>query len=261
MNNDKIESALAESLLEFLEAAVHTVLKGRNVYNPSLFDNRRLYGITVSQCRHPDVCSYIGTVLGNLKVGMSLSLPYLKFCALPMHANAGYRYLHSAGLHLLLWPCMSVSDNPELYMQPLLVKDTLQELLISFYDSQGTPTSKVSFIIQVTSSTREQSHNNRLRAYSHQHHRIFQGFNSQAQLKDWSVLEPSYRSALLKLHFSDNLLQPLPEGVCYSTVSQDSSTAYSAQYKLLCFVKWPVRHGTLIPQQPDCMSFHHDQLF
>lgn len=153
MNNDKIESALAESLLEFLEAAVHTVLKGRNVYNPSLFDNRRLYGITVSQCRHPDVCSYIGTVLGNLKVEMSLSLPYLKCCALPMHANAGYRCFHSAGLHLLLWPCMSVSDNPEPYMQPLLVKDTLQELVISFYDSQGTPTSKVSFIIQVTSST------------------------------------------------------------------------------------------------------------
>jgi mitotic spindle assembly checkpoint protein MAD2B len=54
--------------LEFLEAAIHTVLKSRNVYSPHLFENRKLYGISVSQCRHPGVCSYIGTVLGNLKV-------------------------------------------------------------------------------------------------------------------------------------------------------------------------------------------------
>lgn len=59
---------LVSAVLEFLEAAIHTVLKSRNVYSPSLFENRRLYGISVSQCRHPGVCSYIGTVLANLKV-------------------------------------------------------------------------------------------------------------------------------------------------------------------------------------------------
>jgi hypothetical protein len=61
---------LVSAVLEFLEAAIHTVLKSRNIYSPSLFENRRLYGISVSQCRHPGVCSYIGTVLGNLRVGV-----------------------------------------------------------------------------------------------------------------------------------------------------------------------------------------------
>lgn len=68
MNNEKLENAVVDALLEFLEAAVHTLLKSRSVYSEQLFENRRLYGITVSQCRHPDVCSYIGTVLSSLKV-------------------------------------------------------------------------------------------------------------------------------------------------------------------------------------------------
>lgn len=62
---------LVPAILEFLEAAIHTVLKARNVYSPALFENRKLYGITVSQCRHPGVCSYIGTVLSNLGVGLA----------------------------------------------------------------------------------------------------------------------------------------------------------------------------------------------
>jgi len=62
---------LVPAVLEFLEAAIHTVLKARNVYSPALFENRKLYGITVSQCRHPGVCSYIGTVLSNLGVGLA----------------------------------------------------------------------------------------------------------------------------------------------------------------------------------------------
>jgi hypothetical protein len=39
-----------------------------------------------------------------------------------------------------------------------------------------------------------------------------QGFASSAQPLNWSDLEPAFRSALLKLHFSDNLLTALPEG-------------------------------------------------
>lgn len=57
-----------DALLEFFEAAVHTILKSRQVYSPQLFENRRLYGISITKCRHPDVCSYISTVLTNLKV-------------------------------------------------------------------------------------------------------------------------------------------------------------------------------------------------
>lgn len=62
------EAEQVAALLEFLEAAVHTVLKSRNVYSPALFENKKLYGVSVSQCRHPGVCSYIGTVLSGLKV-------------------------------------------------------------------------------------------------------------------------------------------------------------------------------------------------
>jgi hypothetical protein len=39
-----------------------------------------------------------------------------------------------------------------LVMQPLLANDTLQELVVAFYDQQGQLTSKVSFIIQVQDS-------------------------------------------------------------------------------------------------------------
>lgn len=39
-----------------------------------------------------------------------------------------------------------------------------------------------------------------------------QGFASSAQPLNWSDLEPAFRSALLKLHFSDNLLTALPDG-------------------------------------------------
>jgi hypothetical protein len=39
-----------------------------------------------------------------------------------------------------------------LVMQPLLANDTLQELVVAFYDQQGQLTSKVSFIIQVQGS-------------------------------------------------------------------------------------------------------------
>jgi hypothetical protein len=72
--DDPVKSALIDAVLEFLSAAVHTVLKARNVYSAELFENRRLYGISVSQCRHPDVCLYIRTVLGNLKVGGNISM-------------------------------------------------------------------------------------------------------------------------------------------------------------------------------------------
>jgi hypothetical protein len=71
--DEAVRSALADAVLEFLSAAVHTVLKARNIYSAELFENKRLYGISVSQCRHPDVCLYISTVLRNLKVSSVLA--------------------------------------------------------------------------------------------------------------------------------------------------------------------------------------------
>lgn len=59
---------LADVLLQFFEAAVHTLLKARAVYAPTLFENKRLFGIPVATCRHPGVCTYVGSVLGCVKV-------------------------------------------------------------------------------------------------------------------------------------------------------------------------------------------------
>ncbi|GBF94513.1 hypothetical protein Rsub_07047 [Raphidocelis subcapitata] len=59
--------ALIDALCEFLEAAVHTVLRARGPYPPELFERARLYGVAVARARHPEVCSYIASVIDNVK--------------------------------------------------------------------------------------------------------------------------------------------------------------------------------------------------
>lgn len=65
-------AALIDAICEFLEAAVHTVLRARGVYSADLFERQRLYGIAVSKARHPELCGYIASVIANLKVGAVL---------------------------------------------------------------------------------------------------------------------------------------------------------------------------------------------
>ncbi|KAI8469671.1 MAG: DNA-binding protein [Monoraphidium minutum] len=60
-------AALIDALCEFLEAAVHTVLRARRAYGPDLFERTRLYGVAVSRARHPGLCTYIASVIANLK--------------------------------------------------------------------------------------------------------------------------------------------------------------------------------------------------
>eukprot|EP00877_Chromochloris_zofingiensis_P004296 jgi/Chrzof1/13868/Cz08g15180.t1 len=58
---------LVDAVCEFLEAAVHTTLWARSLYSTELFERQKLYGIIIRKCRHPEVCSYIASVLSNLK--------------------------------------------------------------------------------------------------------------------------------------------------------------------------------------------------
>jgi hypothetical protein len=59
---------LADALLEFLEAAVHTVLHARGLYPQEVFERRRLYGSCLCpRARHPGVCAYVASALAALR--------------------------------------------------------------------------------------------------------------------------------------------------------------------------------------------------
>lgn len=133
-----------DSLCEFLEAAVHTVLLSRQLYALELFERQRLYGIFVQKARHPELCAYIGSVLSNLKV-RRCKLKYVVSCMLVL----------SAAQLQQRWPPYPPDCSPcvasmrGMHVQPLLLQDTLQELVVLFLDAQGQPVEKVAFIVQV----------------------------------------------------------------------------------------------------------------
>lgn len=63
-----LSALLADAVLEFLEAAVHTVLHARTLYPPEVFERRRLYGSCLCpRARHPGVCAYVASALAALR--------------------------------------------------------------------------------------------------------------------------------------------------------------------------------------------------
>jgi hypothetical protein len=52
---------------QFVECAVHTLLHTRQIYATVLFEQRRFLGVTVWQCRHPEIVAYIKRVLTNVR--------------------------------------------------------------------------------------------------------------------------------------------------------------------------------------------------
>ena len=58
---------LSDVLVEFCECAIHAILKTREVYPHTLFEQRNKYGIFVWQCRHPEICNYIHRVMLNCR--------------------------------------------------------------------------------------------------------------------------------------------------------------------------------------------------
>lgn len=147
MSSAPPSAALIDALCEFLEAAVHTVLRARGPYAPELFERQRLYGIAVSRARHPELSGYIASVITNLK--------------------------------------------------PLLAAESLQELAVAFSGPDGSPISKVSFIVQ--------------------------GLAPTLLDLDPDSLEAAFRSALLKLQFIDNLVTPLPPGSTFELLALATS--------------------------------------
>jgi hypothetical protein len=132
-----VHDLLICSLAEFLEAAVHSALFTRQLYQGELFEKQRLYGIFVQKARHPGLCGYISDVITNLKVGN------------PAHAaqgrvrGPGRRALHRIERHARFPP----RPRP----QPLLASDTLQELDLVFYNEHDRPVEKVVFLLRVSS--------------------------------------------------------------------------------------------------------------
>eukprot|EP00039_Didymoeca_costata_P022028 m.3488 g.3488 ORF g.3488 m.3488 type:complete len:203 (-) comp2780_c0_seq1:174-782(-) len=53
-------------LEEFLEAALHTILFVRNVYPAELFERRKKYEVPIQMSRHPELNSYILSVISSL---------------------------------------------------------------------------------------------------------------------------------------------------------------------------------------------------
>jgi hypothetical protein len=64
-----VEAAVrpVDVLIDFLEAAVHTVLHAREIYPPYIFELRNKYNVNVFKCKHPGVIDYIQRVLANSK--------------------------------------------------------------------------------------------------------------------------------------------------------------------------------------------------
>lgn len=69
MNNNGTETDIdvSDVVLEFYECVIHAILKARQVYPEHLFTQRMKYGITVWQCLHPEINSYIHRVILNCR--------------------------------------------------------------------------------------------------------------------------------------------------------------------------------------------------
>ena len=66
--------SLLDELMDFIECSIHSILYVREVYPPSLFEQRRFLGVTIWQSRHPDINSYIRRVLNNARPLMEQDL-------------------------------------------------------------------------------------------------------------------------------------------------------------------------------------------
>lgn len=63
----KIDEATADILLSFLEIAIHAILHTRHVYPDAVFERRKAYGIVTFMSRHPQINTYIHTMLTNVR--------------------------------------------------------------------------------------------------------------------------------------------------------------------------------------------------
>jgi hypothetical protein len=62
---------VVQVLLEFLEGAIHTAVRARNIYNPEVFERQKLYNIFIGKSRNPQLNEYIASVVHNCRVSLT----------------------------------------------------------------------------------------------------------------------------------------------------------------------------------------------
>ena len=62
-------SLAADALVEFCEAALHTILAERSISDANVFARERFYGLAVQRARYPPLCAYIAEALQGFQVG------------------------------------------------------------------------------------------------------------------------------------------------------------------------------------------------
>jgi hypothetical protein len=68
LTNGMLHDELINSVLEFLELAIHITLWSRRLYAADLFERVKYCGFNARKSRHPGINTYISSTVGNLKV-------------------------------------------------------------------------------------------------------------------------------------------------------------------------------------------------
>ncbi|KAL7753329.1 hypothetical protein RI367_001104 [Sorochytrium milnesiophthora] len=67
-------SQLVDTLLDFLEAAIHGILYVRDLYPAHIFERVQKYGVSTMMCRSPAVIDYVRNVLASCRPEIEQSL-------------------------------------------------------------------------------------------------------------------------------------------------------------------------------------------
>lgn len=119
----------ADLIETFLEAAVHTVLHTREIYQMHLFEQRRYLGITVWQCRHPEVVSYIKRVFANMRPLLVQGLVD-RLVIVTLLGNKAYDHL-TLKCHLLLAATAAAASNSKPSAQQMsLLQEEFRSVLL-----------------------------------------------------------------------------------------------------------------------------------
>lgn len=62
-----VQKEVAAVLVEFFEAAVHTAIWARKLYDPEVFERAKIHNTFIRKARHPQLISYIASVASRLK--------------------------------------------------------------------------------------------------------------------------------------------------------------------------------------------------
>ncbi|KAK0060737.1 mitotic spindle assembly checkpoint protein MAD2B [Biomphalaria pfeifferi] len=67
--NDR--KVILDILVEFIEVSIHCILYNRNLYPQGVFEKRNKYNVPVQMCQHPEVRSYVNSIIESLALLLS----------------------------------------------------------------------------------------------------------------------------------------------------------------------------------------------